>query len=102
MATRLPTPDQIPQLKTEQARGAAAKHILENEVFKAVMQERWDKLIESWLATAPDDVVGREWFHQQAVAQRALIKGITHTVNTGTMADMALKLVPKDTPRRKR
>lgn len=90
MVTKKLNPDHIPQLQDERMRGIAAKQILENDVFKAVIDDRWHRLIESWINTAPDDVRSREWFHQQAVAQRALIKGITGAIGTGNLASISL------------
>jgi hypothetical protein len=89
MTTKI-APGQIPQLKSEQIRATAAKQILENEVFKAVTADNWNRLIEAWLKTAPDDVQSREWFYQQAVAQRALLRGLTKTIETGMAADITL------------
>lgn len=105
MATR-PSKEHTPQYRDEAARGNAAKLIMENPVFRDITRDMRETLIKAWLSTAPDDVTSREWFHQQALAQHAIINAINKTIQTGVMADMSLRslaaLEPTPTSRRRR
>lgn len=88
-------------LNDEARRGTAAAQILENEVFKDAVALLQKRLIEDWIKTGPLDVASREWFHQQAVAQQAVVNALNKLVRNGKLAtnDLALAAQEKQ-PRR--
>jgi len=90
------------QLTNEERRGATAKQVLENAVFKDALADLHNRLIENWLLTAPEDIKGREWLHQQAVAQRALVNNLTKVIQTGKMAALELSQKQAEMPKRRR
>lgn len=89
-------------LTDEERRGVFARQVLENPAFKDALADLNYRLIESWLSTAPDDVKGREWMHQQAVAQRALVNNLTKVVNNGKAAELELSQQQAEMPKRRR
>ena len=94
-----PKKEDAPKYQEEKRRGDAAKVVPENEMFKEATTTLRDKLLHDWLRTAPDDVKGREWFHQQALAQQAFINNLTRAIQTGEMAKISLgQIEPVETP----
>jgi len=93
--------DQTVQLRDEKLKADQAKTVLENPVFKAASESVTKELFDSWLSTAPGDVESREWFHKLAIANVRLVQVLSHTMQTGEMADLTLTKLNERAPRRK-